>query len=79
MLAGSTGIGYVLAGVPAGITPVSDTGIYLAGQVSAPTGSNPGGSYSDTVPSGDSPIDMSSVWLDGSVDGDKILISYNQR
>lgn len=86
MLPGGTGLGYVMDGiygVQANGTSPRIPSAAVATDVSADlapaTASAPGGSYSDwySLPNGAAGIQVDKTWIDGSVPGDTIKVSYD--
>lgn len=72
-----TGLGYVLAGISRNRTPSTSNSSDLTAELAPATATAPGGSYSD-----DSElmgIDANSIWVDGSVTGDVIIISFDLK
>ncbi len=71
----SGGVGYVMAGIPNGVTPSSSTASQLTAQLCAATSTTPGCAYSDSNPLG---IDVSQIWVDGGHTGDVIICSWDR-
>lgn len=87
MVHGGTGRGYVMDGIygvqPAALTSPRIPSAAVASDVTAelaPAAATvPGGTYSDSyvLPNGAGGIDISKLWVDGSVPGDLIKVSYD--
>ncbi len=80
-LGATVGVGYICV-VPVGTTPHSkcSTAGELGGEIAAATSTAPGGSYSDTSPTTQTPgIQMATIWLDSDTSGTPYIISYNVR
>lgn len=73
MKTAGTGLGYVMADVPRGTVGSQSNTKHKTAELAPATATAPGASYSDTDPGG---IDISLMWIDGSVSGDKVIISY---
>lgn len=88
MVTGGTGRGYVMAeilGVQAvdgksPRIPVNTVATDVTTELAPAIATAPGGSYSDSYywGNGEGGIDVSIIWVDGSVPGDKIRVSYDQ-
>lgn len=81
MLKGGSGLGYICV-VAVNVTPSSKcSGSGQLGAQLAPASSTaPGGSYSDTNPTSQTPgINLSTIWVDGDTTSDQVLVSYNVR
>jgi hypothetical protein len=74
---GGTGYGLVLGGIVAGRIPAAANSLDLTWEMGPAGATAPGGSWSDD--DGTRGIDLSTIWVDGSNSGDKILVSYDQR
>jgi len=81
MVAGGSGMGYVMSGIrPIGRTPSNSNDDDVSEQLAKATASAPGGSYEDAAQgSGEDPIDIRTVWVDGANAGDKIKVSYDLK
>jgi hypothetical protein len=73
MAAGGSGKGYVMLGIPDGVTPSSSNAAQVTAELAPATSTAPGGSLTDAPPQG---LDVSQAWVDGSNSGDTIRVSY---
>ena len=80
MAIGGTGYGLICI-VPVGTTPAAScaTAGQLSGQLAPASATAPGGSWSDAVANQGGSINLQTVWIDGSVSGDKVTISANVK
>lgn len=72
-VAASGGVGYVMLGVPPGVTP--STASWPTIQLCAATSTVPGCAYSDVGAN----IDISRIWIDGAHTGDTVTVSYERK
>ncbi len=80
MAIGGTGVGYVMTGIPEGVTPSASTSGQISAQLaSSGGGTDPGGSYEDRAYEKDGTgIDGAGIWVDGSA-ADPCIVSVDQR
>ena len=74
---GGTGIGYVMAGISRNRTPSASNSSDLTAELAPASATAPGGSYSDE--SEQMGIDVNSIWVDGSVTSDVIVVSIDLK
>ncbi len=84
---GGTGLGYVMDGIYGvqaadGVSPripSAATDSDVTAELAPATATAPGGSYTDffELPNGAAGTDVSRMWVDGAVPGDKIKVSYD--
>ncbi len=82
MATGGTGLGYVCAGIPSGVTPAAACGTagQLSAQLSPASSTAPGGYYADSAQDRQGRgIDLSQIWVDGSHSSDSIIVTYLQQ
>ena len=85
MVTAGSGIGYVLysntGGIPSKANNPGADGVSSDIVMElAPAGTTyPGGTYSDPQVGGGNFEDMAAYWVDGTVNGDKIRVTYNKR
>lgn len=84
MAKAGTGLGEVIDmdAFPIGTAPAAHgaTAGQLTAQLAPATATAPGGSYSDTMsPKDGTGINLATMWLDGSVNGDVVNVSFNRR
>lgn len=84
MKVAGTGLGYVMDGIRGQTSatqqwrvPASSVSGDLTAQLAPATATAPGGSYGDSDPNAG--IDLSQTWIDGSVNGDVITVSYDTK
>lgn len=77
MAHGGTGRGLVMSGISVGRTPAASASADLTAEIPPATAGSPGGQYydEDDSPSGGG-ILLAGIWLDGSVSGDHVVISF---
>ncbi len=83
MVTGGTGRGYVMDGIPVGVTPDPTVSGQLTAELAPATATAPGGTYTDggpgTTAATNGGIDLQRFWVGGSNTGDKIIVSYDER
>ena len=85
MKTAGTGLGYVLysnsGSIPSKANDPGADGVSSDIVMELPSAGTtyPGGTYSDPQPGGGNFEDMSAYWVDGTVNGDKIRVTYNKR
>jgi hypothetical protein len=70
--------GYVMDGIPDGVTPSKTAPGNVTAQLAPATPSVPGGMWTDSTPSTNG-IDISHIWVDGDHPGDPIIVSYDTQ
>lgn len=74
---GGTGIGYVLAGISRNRVPSASNSADLSAELAPASATAPGGGYSDSAEV--TGIDVSRIWIDGSVSGDVVICTVDLK
>lgn len=85
MMAGGTGLGYVMTGIRGQTSPTQQWRVPsaaaatdLSGELAPATASAPGGTWSDPL-AGIDTIWADQIWVDGQTSGDIIIISFDTK
>ena len=81
MMHGGTGLGYIMLGIPNGVTPNASTDGQLTAELAPASATSPGGFFYQNQGSFGSPlsgaVDLTRAWIDGSVTSDKMILSWD--
>lgn len=81
MAHGGTGLGYVMDGIAINRVPAATNSSDLSLELAPATATAPGGSMNKTMPQGQDRVGVKvhEMWIDGSVNGDKVIVSYDVK